>query len=97
MIRLRLQVVGWRRRSLVLTDTPRPDCADCRGDGWIASYYGDADGEYADTEWDPCTCWNENRRAVLLPLPRRPRWLRRRTTDGRDSWAPAGYSNEPPF
>ncbi|MGW3955163.1 hypothetical protein ACWEKM_30455 [Streptomyces sp. NPDC004752] len=94
--RLRIHVDGCPRRALVLTDTPRPDCADCRGEGGFEYDYGDHNGEYAGTEWDPCDCWNENRRWTLLPLPHRPRWLRRRNT-GRDPWAPDGYSNEPPF
>ncbi|MFH0177211.1 hypothetical protein [Streptomyces cacaoi] len=97
MIRLRLKAIDWPRRALALTDTPHPDCPDCGGEGWIAYDYGDEYGEYADTGWDPCDCWDDTRHLVLLPLPRLPRWLRRRTNDGRDPWAPAGYSNEPPF
>ncbi|WP_274914404.1 hypothetical protein [Streptomyces sp. WZ-12] len=89
MLRLRFKVVGWTRRALALTDTPRPDCPDCQGDGGTAHDYGDHNGEYAGTEWEPCTCWNENRRWVLLPLPRLPRALRRTP--------PGGYSDEPPF
>ncbi|WP_405571551.1 hypothetical protein [Streptomyces sp. NBC_01167] len=95
--RLRIQVTGWwPRRTLVLTDTPRPNCRKCEGDGGFEYDYGDHNGEYAGTEWDPCACWNENRRWTVLPLPRLPRWLRRRNT-GRDPWASDGYSNEPPF
>lgn len=96
MIRVRIRVAYWPRRSLVLTDTPRPDCRDCEGVGGFEHDYGDHNGEYAGTDWEPCDCWNENRRWFLLPLPRRPRWLRRRDA-GRDSWGPGGYSNEPPF
>ncbi|MGW2044141.1 hypothetical protein ACWCPF_03110 [Streptomyces sp. NPDC001858] len=97
MLRLRIQVSDWPRRALVLTDTPRPDCSDCRGEGGHAYDYGDHNGEYAGTEWDPCPCWDENRRMTLLPLPRRrPRWLRRRSI-GRDPWGTDGYSDEPPF
>ncbi|WP_328895249.1 hypothetical protein [Streptomyces sp. NBC_00236] len=83
MIRLRFQLTGWDRRTLVLTDTPRPDCPDCDGTGGFAYDYGDHTGEYAGTEWDPCPCWNEDRRWTLLTLPRRT---------ARDPW-----SNEPPF
>ncbi|MEV5843162.1 hypothetical protein AB0M32_14460 [Streptomyces sp. NPDC051985] len=94
--RLRLQITGWSRRVLVLTDTPRPGCPHCDGDGGIGHDYGDENGEYAGTEWEPCPCWNENRRWRLLPLPRRPRQLRR--CDGsRGPWDRAGYSDEPPF
>ncbi|MFJ3822909.1 hypothetical protein [Streptomyces nodosus] len=93
MLRLRLQVVDWPRRTLVLTDTPDPDCATCGGEGGHAYDYGDENGEYAGTEWEPCDCWNENRRWTLLPLPRRPR----RRDRARDPWAANGYSDEPPF
>ncbi|MFD8383959.1 hypothetical protein ACFV2X_36525 [Streptomyces sp. NPDC059679] len=89
--RLRIQLSTWPRRSLVLTDTPRPNCRECDGDGGIESFYGDYEtGEYAGSDWDPCDCWDENRRWTLLPLPRLPRWLRRQRPDV-DPWA------EPPF
>ncbi|MEU6221293.1 hypothetical protein ABZ845_27865 [Streptomyces sp. NPDC047022] len=93
MLRLRIQRATWPRPALILTDTPRPDCLQCDGDGGIEEDYGDYDtGEYADTHWWSCTCWNENRRWLLTPLPRRPRWSSRSTTV-RDPWA----SDEPPF
>lgn len=88
MIRLRFQLTGWDRRTLVLTDTPRPDCGICDGTGGCAHHYGDHTGEYAGTDWDPCPCWNEDRRWTLLTLPRIPR--RRRA-------ARAPWSDEPPF
>ncbi|MGW8542233.1 hypothetical protein ACWGM4_17215 [Streptomyces albidoflavus] len=91
-MRLRVQRATWPRPALVLADTPDWDCPECEGDGWFEQDYGDYEtGEYAGTDSWPCTCWNESRRWVLLPLPRRPRWLRR-TGTGRDPW-----SNEPPF
>ncbi|MFF1721971.1 hypothetical protein [Streptomyces sviceus] len=96
MIRLRIQVAHWPRRVLVLTDTPRPNCRDCEGEGGFAYDYGDHTGEYAGSDWEPCGCWNENQRWFLLPLPRRPRWLRRLKA-APDPWGPGGYSNEPPF
>jgi hypothetical protein len=68
-MRLRILLARWPRRALVLMDTPRPNCPDCEGDGEIASYYGDSDGEDVGTEWGPCPCWNRDRRWVLLPLP----------------------------
>ncbi|MFJ4524489.1 hypothetical protein ACIP4Y_26680 [Streptomyces sp. NPDC088810] len=87
MIRLRIQLTHWPRRALVLTDTPHPDCPECDGDGGIGNAYGDPEtGEYAGTDWEPCTCWNETRRWVLLPLPRSLRRTR-----------PDGYTTEPPF
>ncbi|WP_318209851.1 hypothetical protein [Streptomyces sp. SJL17-1] len=95
MPRLRIHVTGWDRRSLVLTDTPQPDCPDCDGEGGHNHDYGDHEtGEYAGTDWDPCHCWDENRRWTLFPLPRLPR----RRTPQTDPWGPAsGYSDEPPF
>ncbi|MGW2186594.1 hypothetical protein [Streptomyces sp. NPDC001719] len=83
--RLRIQRAVWPRPALILTDTPRPDCRIC--DGGTGHDYGDENGEYAGTDWEPCTCWNENRRWLLLPLPRLPR--SHRTANG--------YSDEPPF
>ncbi|MFD5269865.1 hypothetical protein [Streptomyces sp. NPDC058335] len=84
-MRLRIRLTDWPRRALILTETPAPDCPACEGDGGTAYHYGDSNGEYASTEWEPCHCWNENHRTVLLPLPRR-RW-----------WRNDGYSSEPPF
>ncbi|MFE4373278.1 hypothetical protein ACFRMN_34585 [Streptomyces sp. NPDC056835] len=85
-MRLRIRVSGCPRRALILTDTPRPNCPDCSGEGGIESLYGDPEtGEYAGSEWDPCPCWTLWRMTVL-PLPR---WLRRTP--------PGGYSDEPPF
>ncbi|MGW0886291.1 hypothetical protein [Streptomyces sp. NPDC002671] len=96
MPRLRIHINGWSRRALVLTDTPDPNCAHCEGDGGFAYDYGDHNGEYAGTDWEPCGCWNEHRRWTLIRLPRRPRWLRRRGDD-HDPWGPDGHSSEPPF
>ncbi|MFE0138266.1 hypothetical protein ACFWY6_42995 [Streptomyces sp. NPDC059037] len=94
MARLRIERTACPRPALVLTDTPRPDCPDCGGDGGTAYDHGDPEtGEYAGTEWESCTCWNQQRCWVLLPLPRR-RWRPRRHPD---PWAANGYSDEPPF
>jgi hypothetical protein len=95
MLRLRLKVIGCPRRALALTDTPRPDCPDCQGVGGIAHDYGDHNGEYAGTDWEPCPCWTEWG-VTLLPLPHLPRWLRRHKA-APDPWGPDGYSDEPPF
>ncbi|WP_329176059.1 hypothetical protein [Streptomyces sp. NBC_01477] len=82
--RLRVKVTDWPRRGLVLTDTPHSRCPECGGTGGHTHDYGDAEtGEYAGTDWFPCDCWNEDRRWLLLPLPRRT--------------PPGGYSKEPPF
>ncbi|MEU5302746.1 hypothetical protein ACH4YO_18590 [Streptomyces noursei] len=94
MPRLRIQRAICPHRGLYLADTPRPDCPDCEGDGGTAYDYGDHNGEYAGTDWEPCHCWDQDRRWLLMPLPRLP--LRRRGAD-RDPWGPGGYSNEPPF
>ncbi|MFD3837033.1 hypothetical protein ACFWWC_12325 [Streptomyces sp. NPDC058642] len=96
MIRLRIQRAALPRNALILTDTPRPDCPECNGVGGIPHDYGNHyDGEYEGTDWEPCPCWTAWR-MVALPLPRRPRWLRRRG-NGRDPWGTGGYSDEPPF
>ncbi|MDI5971510.1 hypothetical protein POF50_019615 [Streptomyces sp. SL13] len=84
MPRLRIRYVTWPRPGLILTDTPDPNCPGCHGDGGWSRDYGDYDtGEYAGTDWDPCNCWNEDRRWPLLPLPRRK--------------TGTAYSDEPPF
>ncbi|PWS51713.1 hypothetical protein DLE01_10150 [Streptomyces sp. FT05W] len=87
-MRLRIQLVGWDRRTLILADTPAPDCPRCEGEGGHAYDYGDHEGEYAGTECEPCTCWDETRRWALLVLPR----MSRRRQAARDPW-----SDEPPF
>jgi hypothetical protein len=72
VLRLRIQHTIWPRPGLILTDTPRPNCPDCLGDGGWNTYYSDSrTGEDGSTEWWPCDCWNEDRRWLLLPLPRR--------------------------
>ncbi|MFE1547383.1 hypothetical protein [Streptomyces sp. NPDC058718] len=92
-MRLRIRIAHWPRRTLILADTPRPDCPDCSGEGGWNRDYGDYEtGEYAGTEWDPCHCWNEDRRWPLLPLPRLPRRRHPHT----DPWSHE-YSDEPPF
>ncbi|MGY0018673.1 hypothetical protein ACVHNB_06760 [Streptomyces sp. YJ-C3] len=88
MLRLRIERTSWPRPALILTDTPNPNCPECKGDGGFEQDYGDYEtGEYAGTSYWPCTCWNDTRRWLLLPLPRR-----RPTGPNRDPW-----SNEPPF
>ncbi|MFH8518245.1 hypothetical protein ACH4CE_24780 [Streptomyces gelaticus] len=91
-VRLRIQRSTWPRPTLVLTDTPRPNCPACGGEGGHHHDYGDHEGEYAGTEWEPCTCWDENCAWTLVRLPHRPRWLRR-SRPAVDPWA----SSEPPF
>ncbi|WP_030751649.1 hypothetical protein [Streptomyces sp. NRRL F-5135] len=92
-MRLRLRLIDWpatgrRRRTLVLTDTPRPNCPVCHGAGGVEHEYGHPEtGEYEGSDWEPCLCWTGYRPRILLPLPL-PR--RRRTP-------PGGYSDEPPF
>ncbi|WP_428953310.1 hypothetical protein [Streptomyces sp. cg35] len=93
MLRLRIERTTWPRPALVMTDTPRTNCPDCQGAGGHNRDYGDHSGEYAGTDWDPCPCWDETRRWIVLPLPRRPR---RPSGPDADPWAP-NSSNEPPF
>ncbi|WP_327226369.1 hypothetical protein OG229_23900 [Streptomyces platensis] len=89
MLRLRIQRATWPRPALILTDTPRPDCPECAGYGGIEREYGHPDtGEYAGSHWDPCHCWNQDRRWLLMPLPRLSR---------RHRCAPNCLCNEPPF
>ncbi|WEH34475.1 hypothetical protein PZB75_14655 [Streptomyces sp. AM 4-1-1] len=83
MPRLRVQRTTWPRPALVLTDTPRPHCPDCRGEGGQGHASVSPDGEFDGIDWYPCPCWDETRRWVLFPLPRRT--------------PPGGYSDEPPF
>ncbi|MHB9860314.1 hypothetical protein [Streptomyces sp. YIM S03343] len=97
MIRLRIQVAHCPHRALVLTDTPRPDCDNCQGEGGTARDYGHPEtGEYDGTDYEICDCWNDSRRWTLLPLPRMSRWLHRHGSD-RSPWTHGGYSDEPPF
>ncbi|MFB6580712.1 hypothetical protein ACFCYC_25470 [Streptomyces sp. NPDC056402] len=88
MPRLRIRRTTWPRPALILTDTPRPTCPHCQGEGGRSYDYGDYEtGEYAGTEWDPCTCWNEEQRWTVLPLPRLPHGSR--TTA--DPWATSDW------
>ncbi len=87
MLRLRIERAHWPRHGLYLTDTPRPDCPDCEGDGAIEYPYGDSEGEYAGSNWEPCHCVNESCRWLILPLP-----SRRLPRNATDPWL-----NEPPF
>lgn len=88
MLRLRVRRTDWPRPALILTDTPRPRCPDCRGEGGHEHTSVTAYGEFDGTDWYPCPCWDEARRWLLLPLPRLPlRWRRDRHL----------YSDEPPF
>ncbi|MGW4687704.1 hypothetical protein ACWEPM_22775 [Streptomyces sp. NPDC004244] len=90
MFRIRIRHITWPRRALILTDTPNPNCPDCRGGGGFNHDYGDYEtGEYAGTEWEPCPCWDEDRHWVLLPLPL-PRLRRRQAS-------PDPWGDEPPF
>lgn len=100
MARLRIRYTACRP-GLILTDTPRPNCWACQGDGGHYRDYGHhEDGEYADTEWESCPCWDETRCRTLLPLPRitrRARRARRARGTFPDPWASNGHSGEPPF
>ena len=96
MRRLRIHRTTWPRPALVLTDTPRPNCWACNGDGGHQRDYGDPEtGEYAGTDWELCPCWDGEDPQTLLPLPRIT--LHRHRARSRDPWAQGGHSNEPPF
>ncbi|XUL89997.1 hypothetical protein ACQ86D_27950 [Streptomyces galilaeus] len=81
--RIRLRLTSWPRHGLELTDTPRPRCTECHGQGGWNEDYADADGDYGGTNWVICGCWKLEHHLFLLPLPRR---------------RPRGpFSDEPPF
>ncbi|MFB7946311.1 hypothetical protein ACFC6L_15485 [Kitasatospora phosalacinea] len=90
MPHLRVHYRADHRPLLVLADTPRPRCPECRGEGGWAYDYGDENGEYAGTEYVPCTCWDPDHpeRSVTVP-----RWIARRFF----GWREPVYSSEPPF
>lgn len=86
MARMRIRYTDWPRPALVLTDTPRPNCVACDGQGGHNRDFGHpATGEYDGTEWEPCPCWDDRRVHTLLPIPRFPRRVR------------DDHSTEPPF
>lgn len=92
--RIRIRWQNWPRRALILADTPRPHCGNCRGDGSITEPYADAEGEYGGEHVYDCPCSTPWRR-TLLPLPHRidQQLTRRAHRKG----SRAGYSSEPPF
>ncbi|MGX9921575.1 hypothetical protein ACWIG4_17160 [Streptomyces sp. NPDC002248] len=79
MSRLRLTITHCPRRALTLSDTPRPDCPQCAGQGFTRDGYHLAANVYIQTAYATCPCWDMNRCRVLLPLPHLP--SRRRTHD----------------
>jgi hypothetical protein len=94
--RVRLRYTTSPRPAIVLTDTPRPGCPYCHGEGgWYEPYAGE-DGEYAGETDVTCDCWTDYRR-TLLRLPRALDAIRHRRAsrhaDHTDPWA----SSEPPF
>ncbi len=100
-MRVRLRWTTWPRPAVVLADTPRPSCPDCRGHGGWDEPYGDPEtGEYAGEHSITCTCWDPDRSRTLLPVPwplvRLTRRLVRRLRPRRNGWGD-GFSDEPPF
>ncbi|WP_181767098.1 hypothetical protein [Streptomyces albidus (ex Kaewkla and Franco 2022)] len=90
MSRLRIQYSPCRP-GLILTDTPRPNCWACHGNGGHEREYGHPEtGEYDGSDWEPCPCWDHRRGWTVLPLPWTLLRLLRRKPRG-------GYSSEPPF
>ncbi|EFL01372.1 conserved hypothetical protein [Streptomyces sp. SPB78] len=79
MTRLRLTITHCPRRALTLSDTPRPDCPQCAGEGFMREGYLIGPGTYRQTAYTSCPCWDRYRCRTLLPLPHLP--LRRRTRD----------------
>ncbi|GAA2409847.1 hypothetical protein GCM10010433_05720 [Streptomyces pulveraceus] len=84
MARLRIQRATWPRPALILTDTPRPACPDCHGDGGHGYVTTTPHGEFDGIDYEGCHCWDPAQRWTLLSLPHR------------SSRGPS-YSDEPPF
>jgi hypothetical protein len=89
-MRVRVRFADDPRPVLVLTDTPRPSCPLCLGNGGWNEYVSDGGSpEDGETWFLPCDCWSSwHRRLFRIPV-----WLAQRF-----GWlAPGGYSDEPPF
>jgi hypothetical protein len=87
--RIRIRFADDPRPVLVLTDTPRPGCPHCLGNGGWNEYVQDGPNpEDGETLFAPCDCWSSWHRR-LFPIPA---WLARRF-----GWLPVAYSAEPPF
>jgi hypothetical protein len=88
--RIRLSYQTWPRPALIITDTPRPSCPYCAGEGGWEEPYGGEDGEYAGEHDIRCDCWTSWHR-TLLRLPRRLAAIADRRASRQ------GFSDEPPF
>jgi hypothetical protein len=78
MLRLRLRYTNWPRPAIELTDTPRPNCPTCHGDGgWPQDYGNPETGDYEGTRNVTCDCWQPQRAWFVLAVPRSiaRRWL----------------------
>lgn len=84
-LRLRIRYTDWPVPAVELTDTPRPGCPYCRGEGGrlLAGLGG-------DVETDLCDCWRPERAWLLTYVPRSiaRRWL---------GWTDRPYFDAPPF
>jgi membrane protein implicated in regulation of membrane protease activity len=89
-LRIRIRYADCPQPALVLTDTPRPHCHLCLGDGsWDEPW-----STYGDVQTTYCDCWTPWRR-TLLPIPRRAATWYAQLTARRASTG--GFSDEPPF
>jgi hypothetical protein len=90
--RLRPRYLTVPRPAVVLTDTPRPGCRTCAGDGGWIEYHRDGGPEDGIAVDVPCDCWTTWHR-TLLPIPRTLAQLLTRRGRAAGSY----YSQEPPF
>lgn len=84
-MRPRVRYSDWPVPALELTDTPRPNCPHCCGDGAVEQ---DSAAGVPITTY--CECWRPERAWLLTYVPRRLalRWL---------GWQEPPHSDIPPF
>ncbi|MEU9498204.1 hypothetical protein [Streptomyces sp. NPDC048196] len=84
--RLRIRYTDWPRPAIELTDTPRPGCWDCDGDGGFE--VAGRSGPQPETVL--CDCWDPARAWLLSYVPRciARRWL---------GWTDRPFYDAPPF
>ncbi|MFG2400728.1 hypothetical protein [Streptomyces lydicus] len=71
-LRLRIRYTDWPQPAVELTDTPRPGCWVCEGDGGFETTPRPSRPE---PETVLCDCWRPERAWLLTYVPR---WIARR-------------------